>query len=170
MSQVLREREIGMLTAGMSTRAVGRKLNVNFSTISHLRRRFREFGSTSNRPHNRRPHCNHASPGPPHPASSPEGSSETVYISVYNKAPLWGKTNSDFLGMAPKWPFQAHPWLRPAQSCKIHWLGPNLFISIDWYPYMNCNSVKSLKLLHVAFIFLFSIFYNIDVKPVGECS
>ncbi len=55
MSQVLRERAIGMLTAGMSTRAAARELNVNFSTISRLQRRFREFGSTSNRPHNRRP-------------------------------------------------------------------------------------------------------------------
>ncbi|ROL55047.1 Transposable element Tc1 transposase [Anabarilius grahami] len=55
MSQVLRERAIGMLTAGMSTRAVARELNVHFSTISHLQRRFREFSSTSNRPHNRRP-------------------------------------------------------------------------------------------------------------------
>uniref|UniRef100_A0A8C9Z6G3 Transposase Tc1-like domain-containing protein n=1 Tax=Sander lucioperca TaxID=283035 RepID=A0A8C9Z6G3_SANLU len=44
-----------MLTAGMSTRAVARELNVHFSTISHLQRRFREFDSTSNRPHNRRP-------------------------------------------------------------------------------------------------------------------
>ncbi len=55
MSQILRERAIGMLTAGMSTRAVARELNVHFSTISRLQRRFREFGSTSNRPHNRRP-------------------------------------------------------------------------------------------------------------------
>ncbi len=55
MSQVLRERAIGMLTAGMSTRAVARELNVNFSTISRLQRRFRKFGSTSDRPHNRRP-------------------------------------------------------------------------------------------------------------------
>ncbi len=55
MSQVLRERAIGMLTAGMSTRAVARELNVHFSTISRLQRRFREFGSISNRPHNRRP-------------------------------------------------------------------------------------------------------------------
>ncbi len=47
MSQVLRERAIVMLTAGMSTRAVAHELNVQ--------RRFREFGSTSNRPHNRRP-------------------------------------------------------------------------------------------------------------------
>ncbi len=55
MSQVLRERAIGMLTAGMPTRAVAHELNVHFSTISRLQRRFREFGSTSNQPHNRRP-------------------------------------------------------------------------------------------------------------------
>ena len=55
MPQALRERAIGMLTAGMSTRSVARALNVNFSTISRLQRRFREYGSTSNRPHNRRP-------------------------------------------------------------------------------------------------------------------
>ncbi len=53
--QILRERAIGMLTAGMSTRAVALELNVHFFTISRLQRRFREFGSTSNRPHNRRP-------------------------------------------------------------------------------------------------------------------
>ncbi len=46
---VLRERAIAMLTAGMSTRAVVRELNVNFSTISRLQSRFREFCSTSNR-------------------------------------------------------------------------------------------------------------------------
>ncbi len=56
MSQVLRERVIGMLTAGMSTRAVARELNVHFSTISRLQRHFREFGNTSNRPHNCRSH------------------------------------------------------------------------------------------------------------------
>ncbi len=50
MSQVLRE-----LTAGMSTRAVACELKVNFSTISCLQGCFREFGSTSNWPHNRRP-------------------------------------------------------------------------------------------------------------------
>uniref|UniRef100_A0A9J7ZSL9 Transposase Tc1-like domain-containing protein n=1 Tax=Cyprinus carpio carpio TaxID=630221 RepID=A0A9J7ZSL9_CYPCA len=55
MSQVLRERAVGMLTAGMSTRAVARELNVHFSTISRLQRHFREFVSTSNQPHNRRP-------------------------------------------------------------------------------------------------------------------
>ncbi len=56
MLQVLRERANGMLTAAMSTRAVDRELNVHFSTISRLQRRFREFGSTSNRPHICRPH------------------------------------------------------------------------------------------------------------------
>ncbi len=55
MSKVLRERAIGMLTAGMSNRAVAREFNVYFSTISRLQRPFREFGSTSNRPHNHRP-------------------------------------------------------------------------------------------------------------------
>ncbi len=39
----------------MSTRAVAHELNVHFSAISRLQRRFREFGSISNRPHNRRP-------------------------------------------------------------------------------------------------------------------
>jgi IS30 family transposase len=36
MSQVLRERAIGMLTAGMSTTAIVKDLNVHFSTISRL--------------------------------------------------------------------------------------------------------------------------------------
>ncbi len=55
MLQVLRERAIGMLTAGMSSRAVACELNVNFSSISRLQRCFKGFGSTSNRPHNLRP-------------------------------------------------------------------------------------------------------------------
>ncbi len=55
MSQALRERGIGILTAGMSSWAVARELNLHFSTISRLQRRFREFGSTSNRPHDHRP-------------------------------------------------------------------------------------------------------------------
>jgi hypothetical protein len=54
MSQVLRECAIGMLTARMSNRAVARELNVNFSTRSCLQSHFREFGSMSNWPHNRR--------------------------------------------------------------------------------------------------------------------
>ncbi len=45
-----------MLNAGISTRAVAREFNVPFSTINRLQRHFREFGSTSIRPHNHRPH------------------------------------------------------------------------------------------------------------------
>ena len=48
---VLRERAIGMLTAGMSTRAVAREFDVNIYTIHVI---FREFGSTSNWPYNYR--------------------------------------------------------------------------------------------------------------------
>ena len=55
MPQILREHVIDMLNAGMFTRAVAREFNVNFSTISRLQPRLREFGSTSNQPHNRRP-------------------------------------------------------------------------------------------------------------------
>jgi hypothetical protein len=47
MSQVLKEHAIGMVTAGMSTRAVARELNVRFSAISCLQ------------PHKRRPHVWH---------------------------------------------------------------------------------------------------------------
>ncbi len=54
MSQVMRVRAIGLLTSGMSTRAVACEFNLHFSTISRLQSRFREFGSISNRPHNRR--------------------------------------------------------------------------------------------------------------------
>ena len=54
----LREHAIGMLNAGMSTRAVSREFNVNCSTISCLQHHFREFGNMTNRLHI----CNHASP------------------------------------------------------------------------------------------------------------
>jgi transposase len=55
LSLVLRERAIGMLTAGMSTRAVAREFNVNFPTISRLQCHFREFVSKYNRSHIRKP-------------------------------------------------------------------------------------------------------------------
>uniref|UniRef100_A0A1A8MSF1 Transposase IS30-like HTH domain-containing protein n=1 Tax=Nothobranchius pienaari TaxID=704102 RepID=A0A1A8MSF1_9TELE len=55
MPQALRERAIGMLTAGMSTRAVACEINVHFSTVSHLQRRLRKSGSTSSQPHSPRP-------------------------------------------------------------------------------------------------------------------
>ncbi len=52
MSHIFRERAIGMLTAGMSTRAVACELNVHFSTISrhiqhlHLQDRLRPSTAT----------------------------------------------------------------------------------------------------------------------------
>ena len=55
MPQVMRERAIGMLNAGMSVRAVAVQCQVHFSTISRLRNRFRQFGATANQPHARRP-------------------------------------------------------------------------------------------------------------------
>lgn len=51
----MRERAIGMLEAGMSTRAVGAQLNVHYRTIGRLWQRFRQYGTTANRPHPRRP-------------------------------------------------------------------------------------------------------------------
>jgi hypothetical protein len=53
MSQVLKERAIGMLIAQMSTRPLAGEFNVHFSTVSHLHR-FRKFGGTSSRPHRAR--------------------------------------------------------------------------------------------------------------------
>jgi hypothetical protein len=38
------------------------------------------------------------------------------------------------------WPTDVYLY---SQSCEIHRLGPDEFISIDWFHYMNCNSVKS---------------------------
>jgi disulfide oxidoreductase YuzD len=49
------------------------------------------------------------------------------------------------------WPTDAYLY---SQSCEIHWLEPNEFISIDWFPHRNCISVKPFKLLHVAFMFV----------------
>jgi hypothetical protein len=46
--------------------------------------------------------------------------------------------------------------------------GPGEFISIDWFPYMNCNSVKSLKWFHVAFIFF--IHCRLAWSPICLCS
>ena len=38
------------------------------------------------------------------------------------------------------WPTDEYVY---SQSCEIRRLGPNEFISIDWFTYMNCNPVKS---------------------------
>jgi len=57
MSQVLRERAIGMLTAGMSSRDA-RELNVHFSTITSLQRSIQPASQPQTT-------CNHTSPGSP---------------------------------------------------------------------------------------------------------
>ena len=95
---------------------------------------------------------------------------------------MGGITNSEWLGLAPQWvdldpkcvgicPPRATHGCAPAQSCEIHRLVPNEFISVDGFPYMNCNSVKLLKLLHVSLIFLFSIIcvirFNHIIKMCG---
>jgi hypothetical protein len=66
-----------------------------------------------------------------------------------------------------------HSWLHP---CPVRWnpQGPHEFISIDWLVYMNCNSVKSLELLCVAFIFLVSTGAGMNIHYVvlqfSECN
>ena len=49
------------------------------------------------------------------------------------------------------WPTDAYLYF---QSCEIHRLGLNAFISTHWFPYMNCNNSN----IFVEFIFLFSVF------------
>jgi hypothetical protein len=45
--------------------------------------------------------------------------------------------------LAAKWVTYALQGCTLAQSCEIHRLGPNEFISIDLFLTMNCNSVKT---------------------------
>jgi hypothetical protein len=75
----LGECAIGMLTAGMSTRTVAKELNVHFSTIGHLKHCFLKIWQYVQFASQPQTMCNHASPGPPHLAFSPVGSSETSH-------------------------------------------------------------------------------------------
>ena len=235
MTQGLREHAIGLLTAGMSTRGVARYFNVPISTKSHLQGHFIEFGSTSNRPHKRRPRVwrcvserfsdirhhhlmfQHDNAQPhtqfleaenvlvvPWPAYSPDMSPiEHVWHALdwrvwqcsisrqYSKFrtaieeeqenipqatincpinSMWRRCANEMRCMRLMvvfwstpllflfrclWPTNAYLY---SQSCEIHRLGPDEFISIDWFPHLNCNSVKSMKSLLGAFLyFLFSI-------------
>ncbi len=73
MLQVLREHAIDMLTAGMYTRAVAHKPSPKaFQKIW-------QYIQLASQPQTM---CNHTSPGPPHPASSPPRSSETAAATI----------------------------------------------------------------------------------------
>jgi hypothetical protein len=51
----------------------------------------------SNQPHKMQTTCNHASPGPPNPASSPAGSSETSHVDSWWN---WGVLKLILIGCA----------------------------------------------------------------------
>ena len=76
----------------------------------------------------------------------------------------WFSDQRPYLFLRYLWPTDAYLY---SQLCEIHRLRPNEFMSIVWFPYMNCNSVKSLKLLNVAFIFLFSA-HEVGGILIGE--
>ena len=93
--------------------------------------------------------CNHASPGPPHLASSPAGSSETSHLD--------SRLNCGF-AQENNLCKTVRNHLREAHLRAHHPnLGLNKCTSINWFPHLNCNSIKSLKLLHVVSIFLFTV-------------
>ena len=122
----LRECAIGILTAGMSTRAVTRK-------------------------------CKEMCP-----ATWGKWWSNQILTIFFIHAPTF------FLRYL--WPTDAYLY---SQSCEIHRLGPNECIVIDWFPYINCNSIKSFKLLHVAFIFLLIVEFlaiQCSLKIDGQCA
>ncbi len=77
MSQVLRERAIGTLTAGMSTRAVSPWIECSFLHHKPSPKAFQRIWQYIQTAPQTQATCNHTSPGPPHPASSPPRSSET---------------------------------------------------------------------------------------------
>ncbi len=77
MSQVLRERAIGTLTAGMSTRAVSPWIECSFLHHKPSPKAFQRIWQYIHTAPQTQTTCNHTSPGPPHPASSPPRSSET---------------------------------------------------------------------------------------------
>ena len=109
-------------------------LMLNFFTINCLQRRFKDWQPQTK--------CNHTCPGPPHPASSPAGSSKEgegwlwgVFRSV--KKPFVGK-NTWLAGPGSPvgGPTVCHSrptyGCAPAQSCEIYRLGSKEFISIDF--------------------------------------
>ena len=69
-----------------------------------------------------------------------------------------GKNSFWLAGLASQWEVLAPQWVGlrpprtslgcgPTESCNIHRLGQNEFISIDRFPYMNFNSVKIVEII-----------------------
>ncbi len=79
MLQVLKVRAIGMLTAGMSTRAVAPWIECSFLYHKPSPKAFQRIWQYIQPTSQPQTTCNHTSPGPPHPASSPPRSSETSH-------------------------------------------------------------------------------------------
>lgn len=78
---------VGMLTAGMFTRAAGHELNVHFTPISCLQCCFREFGSASELASQPQTTWNSTRPGPQHPASS------QASASLFSSLGCWPECN-----------------------------------------------------------------------------
>ena len=61
-----------------------------------------------------------------------------------------------------------------SQSCEIYSVGPDEFIKIDWFPYMNCNSVKKkcfcMLRLYICSVYLpiqcFRIYHTFSSSPL----
>ena len=159
---VLRERAIGMLTAGMSTRAVARELNVHFATISRLQHRPTGL--------NHRPHVTLPAQDPHirllHLQDHLGGGSWGVFLSVIK--PFCGEELIwiDRALLPSWWAWLPSVWAY-AQSCEIHRLRPNEFQLTDLI-FMNCNAVQVLKWLDLYFcsacvsnnLDIYAILYN----------
>ena len=119
----LRERAIAMLMQECPPELLPENRNVNLSTISHLQHRFKEFGTTSNWPHNFRPRvwrhlvcwCQHCE------QISPVG----LWHGYFN-----AERHSDEILSLIVVPFiRRHHLMFPHDNAWPH----------DWFPYMDCN-------------------------------
>ena len=98
---------------------------------------------------------------------------EMLWINVYDRQRVPGPTYWQF--WSKPLPFLKVSVTNRCMSVFLVMWNPYECISIDWFPYMNCNLVKSLKFLHVAFLSFFSICVdsttlNIDVYYINHNS